>query len=222
MVITTATASRRGDADTIESVDIQGTCDLIDAARLRGVARFIYMSAYGASIDHAAPILAAKAYAEAYLRGSGLAHAIFAPNLFMDVWVERVVAEPVRAGRDVILIGKGLRRHSMVAADDVAEITARVVDAGAGAGEHIPIGGPAAISWRDVLAAYERACGRSIGCERDSTIAGMPEPQLQLLRSLELFDSPIDMSAVIARFGLTLTAINDYAARSVTGSTAGK
>ena len=106
-VITTASAARRGGPDTIESVDIQGTCDLINAAGACGARRFVYVSAYGAWMNHASSILAAKAYVDAYLRNSSLAWTVLAPNLFMDTWVELVVGNPVRAGSDVVLPGEG-------------------------------------------------------------------------------------------------------------------
>lgn len=214
IVITTASAMRRSGADTIESVDVQGSCDLIDAAIESGVKRFVYVSAYGASMHHAASILAAKAYVEAYLRSSSLTWTILAPNLFMDIWVERVVGEPVRTGKAVTLVGDGLRRHSMVAVEDVARIAVCAINDAAADEERISIGGPAAISWRDVVAAYERAYATQVRVVRSDSIPGMPASTAGLLHGLEAFDSPIDMAPLAKRYDLELTSIDAYAARS--------
>lgn len=213
-IITTANSVRRSGDDTIESVDIQGTCNLIDAALGECACHFVYISAYGASLDHPAPLLAAKAYVEAYLKRKRLLHTVLAPNLFMESWVEAVVGEPARAGREVVLVGEGRRRHSMVSEHDVATIAACVASERTARDERISIGGPAAISWLDVIGAYERVLGRSLAWSRSSTVPGLPEALMSILLALETFDSPIDMGAVAARYDLKLTCIEDYAART--------
>lgn len=214
-VVTTANSVRRGGADTLASVDIQGTCDLVDAAVACGVSRFVYVSAYGASMNHPAPLFAAKAYVEAYLKNSGAAYTILEPNLFMDVWVEAVVANPIAAQRPVVLVGKGLRRHSMVAEADVAQIAACVLEDPDARCKSIAVGGPAAISWNDVVSAYERVLGLAIPVLIEPELSGMPAPVADLLRSLEHFDSPIEMDSIVRRYRIGLTSIDAYATRSL-------
>ena len=48
-VVTTANTAHRGGEDTVESVDLNGTRSLIDAAARAGVRHFVYTSVYGAS-----------------------------------------------------------------------------------------------------------------------------------------------------------------------------
>ncbi len=208
-VVTTANSVRRRAPDTIESVDIQGTCNLIDAAARGGVERFLYVSAYGAALDSPSPLLSAKAYIEAYLRNSQVPYTIVRPNLFMDVWAENVVGKPAREGKGVWFAGDGQRRHAMVACADVAEIAVRALFDDDARCSTLQIGGPAAVSWNDVVNAYERALGHPI--ERAAQPDPMPETMLQLLRSLDQFDSTIDMSAIIARYGITLMTIDRFA-----------
>ena len=59
-VVTTANSIARGGGDTIQSVDIDGNRDLIDAAAAAGVRHFVFVSALGASPDHPMPLLRAK------------------------------------------------------------------------------------------------------------------------------------------------------------------
>ena len=55
-VISTANSVKRGGEDTLETVDLQGTLDLIDAAQRAGVKRFLYASVQGASPDSPVPL----------------------------------------------------------------------------------------------------------------------------------------------------------------------
>src|SRR6476661_4435727 len=118
-VITTANTARRGGDDTLDSVDRAGTRALVDAARGAGVGHFIYLSAYGASATAPVPFLAAKGESEQYLRGSGLAWTILAPDAFMESWPGAIVGARVAAGQPVVLVGEGHRRHSYIAEHDV-------------------------------------------------------------------------------------------------------
>lgn len=59
-VITTANAIGRSGEDNLESVDLQGNRNLVDAAAA-GVSRFVFVSALGAATDHPLPLLRAKA-----------------------------------------------------------------------------------------------------------------------------------------------------------------
>jgi nucleoside-diphosphate-sugar epimerase len=58
--VTTANSALRPPPDTAEAVDMQGNRDLIRAAAGAGVGRFIFMSAYGATIDHPMPFTGPK------------------------------------------------------------------------------------------------------------------------------------------------------------------
>lgn len=70
--VITATTTQRGGDDTLATVDLQGTLDLIDAARAAGVRRFIYTSAIGALQGHPVPLFDIKSTCEAALARSGL------------------------------------------------------------------------------------------------------------------------------------------------------
>src|ERR1051326_6456670 len=61
VVITTANAVAATGPDTVESVDVLGNRDLIDAARAAGVGQFIFISALGAAPDSPVPFMRAKA-----------------------------------------------------------------------------------------------------------------------------------------------------------------
>ena len=106
-VITTANSARRGGADTVNSVDLNGTHSLIDAAAQAGVQQFIYTSVLGVTPDNPVPFLAAKARNEAHLRATAMTWTILAPNAFMESW-------PAMDGRSVTGASSAVYRGSSV------------------------------------------------------------------------------------------------------------
>jgi len=217
-VITTASAGERGGDDTPASVDLEGNRNLIDAARTAGVRQFIFVSALLARADHPVPVPRAKALTEAALQGSGLTYTIVAANAIADVMFPLVVGYPLGVGKPVTLVGEGRRRHTFIAARDVAAFATAAVDHPSALNRRIEIGGPDALSWRDVLAAYERTLGRPIPVQWIPPGEMLPDlppaPGLTplvsgLLAALETFDTPLDMTEVSRTFGVTPTTIDD-------------
>ena len=211
VVVTTANSARRGGADTIESVDRAGNANLIDAAGAAGVRQFVFVSALGATADSPAPFLRAKGESDTRLRASGMPYTIVAPNVFMEVWIPAVVGTAVRAGRPVVLVGEGRRRHSLVSIRDVAAFLVAAIGQERAVNQYLPIGGPAPVTWHDVVAAYERAVGHevSVRCVPPGDPAiGLPDPMPSLLAAMDTYDSPIDTSELARTFGVDLTPID--------------
>ena len=157
VVITTANPVLRGADDNTQTVDTEGNRNLIDAAREARVKQFIFVSAFGVAPDSPIPLFQAKARSETYLRSSGLPYTILAPDVFMDVWIPMIVAGPALSGRPVTIIGEGRRKHSFITAGDVAAFATASIGHPAAMNRHLPLGGPEAVSWRDVIVAFERA-----------------------------------------------------------------
>lgn len=212
VVVTTANSAQRGGADTTQTVDTDGNRHLIDAARQSGVQQFVFVSAFGVTLDSPVPLFRAKALTEAYLRASGLPYTILAPDAFMDVWIPMVVAPALR-GLPVTIVGDGRRKHCFIAARDVAAFAAAAIDAQAAINRHLPLGGPSAVSWRDVIAALERALGRDVPVVTvapGQPLPGLPEAIGQLMAGLELYDSVIPMTETTRVFGVTQTNLDQF------------
>lgn len=212
-VITTANSAHRAPPDTSESVDLDGNRNLINAAREAGVRQFIFVSAYGADVSHPVPFLQAKARTEETLRASGLSYTIFAPHVFMDVWIPTVVGNALQENRPVLLIGSGERKHSFIAAADVAAFAVAAVNNAIAFNRTIPLGGPQAFSWRDIIALVEARLGRSILV--NSVPVGQPLPQLPelitgLLTGMEMRDVRIDMEQTAREFGVKQTTLEQF------------
>lgn len=204
-VITTANSALRGGADTVETVDRQGNRDLIEAAQAAGVQHFIFISALGASEQSGIDLMRAKAETERYLRSSGMRYTILQPNAFMDIWIPMLVGSAVQAGHPITLVGEGRRRHSMIAVADVAAFTIACVGNKDVLDQTIPLGGPAAVSWRDIVAACERAVGHPLETRHlqpGEPIPGLPDLVSQLAAGLESYDSPVPMEQTASGLGV--------------------
>jgi NADH dehydrogenase len=212
-VITTANTARRGGDDNVETVDLNGTRNLIDAARGAGVRHFVYVSVYGASPTSPVPFLAAKGKNDEYLKASGMEWTIVAPNAFMEAWPGMVVGGPALAGRPVVLVGEGRRRHAYIAEHDVAQFAVAAVLNPAARNRHLPIGGPQAVTWRDVVAVYEQVIGRTLDVryvKPGEPVDGMPDVLLQLLASYDTFDTEIETSPLAREFSITQTPLDAW------------
>jgi NADH dehydrogenase len=221
VVVTTASAGERGGADTPQSVDVEGNRHLIEAASQAGVRQFVFVSALPASLDHPVPVVRAKAETELALHESGLAHTIIAANCFMDIMFALVVGDRILSGQPVTLVGEGRRRHSFVAARDVAAFAVAAVNHPAAVNRRIAVGGPDALSWRDVVAVYERALGRTATVQWIAPgellphlppVPGLAPLVSGLMAGLEAFDSPVDMTDAARTFGVTPTSVDDFVA----------
>jgi NADH dehydrogenase len=212
VVITTANSALRSGADTVLSVDIEGNRNLIDAARNARIEQFVFVSAFGVTSDSPVPLFRAKALTEASLRESGLPYTILAPDAFMDVWFP-MIAGPALSGHPVTLIGQGLRRHSFIAAADVAAFATASVGLAEAMNVHLPLGGPEAVSWRDVIGTLARILDREIPIVTlapGRRLPGLPDIVADLMAGLDSGDSVIPMRGTARRLGVTQTSVEEF------------
>lgn len=176
-VVTTANAIGRllaGPTDlSIDAVDRDGNANLVRAAERAGVRRFVFVSAAGGEgMAGSAPFAAAKVATEELLRSSSLPVVIVRPDMFQEIWAGRLGGFDAEAGRAQIF-GRGRTRHRYVAVDDVAALTAHLALA-PDPPAVVEVGGPEALSPREVLALYEDATGRSF------RVVPVPRPVLKV------------------------------------------
>jgi uncharacterized protein YbjT (DUF2867 family) len=134
-----------------------------------------------------------------------------------------VVGGPALSGQRVTLVGSGQRRHSFVAMRDVAAYAAAAVDHPVAEGSTLMLGGPDAVTWPEVVAAFEQALGRPL--PTTSVAPGEPVPRLpevmnQLLAGMDTYDSELDMTVAAATYGVTPTSVQDFAHEFVAGAAA--
>jgi uncharacterized protein YbjT (DUF2867 family) len=211
-IVTTATAIIRQPPDTLEAVDDAGYRNLIDAAKGAGVQRFLYTSALGSSPDSPVPLMRIKALNEQRLHESGMDYTILKPNLYIEVWGGIVVGAPLAQGKPVTLVGDASHRHSMLCMRDAASFAVAAIDHPAARNATIVIGGPAPVSWTDVVAAAERVVGHTIETRSvalGEPIEGLPPGVAGMFSAMETYDSVIEMDQTARTFGVTLTPLEE-------------
>lgn len=212
-VITTATASQRGGEDTLDSVDLQGTLNLIEAAKAAGVRRFVYTSIIAAVEGHPVPLFNIKGTCEAALARSGMEGVILAPSAFMEVWIGMVVGIPLMAHQPITLIGQGDHRHNFISEADVAAFALAALDNPAAANQRIGIGGPASYTWTEVVDAVGKAIGMQLPVHYlplGSQVPLLSDEVGGNLNGMETFETFVDMSETAPAYGVKLTPLDEF------------
>jgi uncharacterized protein YbjT (DUF2867 family) len=187
-VVSTATSfPRDATPGAIERVDRDGNIALADAAEAAGVERFVFVSFKPVDRDFA--LQRAKRAVEERLAGSSLDVVVLRPGKFMDIWFSPLVGFDV-VSRRATIFGDGTAPVTWIAAADVAEYAVR-----GALGEvrgTIELGGPEALSQRDVVRIYEEAAGAPW------TLDEVPAQELER----QVAEGPDDLSRSLAAVSL--------------------
>ena len=141
-------------------VNVAGVAHVVAEARRAGVARFVHMSAIGASATSPYPFLKSKGDGQAIVTGSGIAHVVLQSSLLFgegDDFFPRLAFSllfPV-----VPVPGDGTSRFQPVHVDDVAQALVAAVERPEIAGVY-EIGGVEPITYDEMLAEAMRGTGR--------------------------------------------------------------
>jgi len=155
---------REGDGRRFDQVNVRGVERTLAAARSAGVGRFVHVSALGVSDDTRLGFLSSKWRGEQLVRESGIPWVVLRPSLLFGVgdgffnlikltltwWSPGVVAIP----------GDGLTRFQPLSVDDLATAVERSLVDGERAGSVYELGGPAYLTYRQIVDAVMAATGK--------------------------------------------------------------
>ena len=148
---------------TFERVHTQGPIELFRGAALAGVRRVIQVSALGANGEPcslAMPYLHSKWLADEALRVSALDWAVLRPSLVYGPRSQSAALFATLAALPVIgLPGRGLQRVQPIHVFELAEAIALLVERKSELRCVLEMGGPQALSYREMLATYRAALG---------------------------------------------------------------
>ncbi|MFQ5675124.1 MAG: SDR family oxidoreductase [bacterium] len=213
-VVSTATAVMRGGADTIESVDHQGTSNLIDAAKNANVEQFVYVSAVGFGPESSVPLARAKGLSEVKLKESGLTYSILKPVNFMESWIGFVLGSQLAKGPSVTILGDGRVKHGFVASENVADLAVTVLGHPQAQNAVIPLNGPGSFSYREIIKMIERATGQTIAIhsvDAAQPLPGFPPFVSDLWRLLiEMGDLTLNSEETAQTYGIKLVHVEDF------------
>ena len=223
-------AIRQGKREQFRRIMVEGTRDLLAAARDTGVRRFVHMSALGTSeaTKDLVPYYGAKWENEQRVQGSGIPYVIFRPSFvfgpdggILPTFVKLAKLTPITP-----IIGSGRQRIQPIWADDVAKCFAAAVERDDVAGRVFELGGPDAVSWNEFWERLKRVRGIRraslhipVGLMRINALLTERLPgniplTRDLLRMLELGDNVASDDAAVRTFQLPLLGLDDQLRRA--------
>ena len=218
VVFSTATSIvREGE---ISAVDRDGQLNLVDAARAAGVTRFVYVSFE--ELGSGAPLEQAKRAVEERLQTSGIGYTILRPGLFHETWLSAATGFDAAGGR-VNVYGSGEAKLSWIALGDVATAAVETLEQPETENAIVPLAGER-LSYREVVAVFEAATGRSLSVsevpsdalagQRDSSTDEREQSFAGLMLGTAGGSPPADGEAWLRRLGVEQpTTVRDVAAR---------
>lgn len=220
-----------GKPEDFERIMIQGTRDLVAAAKEAGVRRFVLMSALGTSeqTKDLTPYFKAKWTMEQDVKGSGIEHVIFRPSFVFgrDGGVLPTFVRLVRYLPAIPVIGPGTQRLQPIWVEDVAAFFARGVDTPEAANRTFDLGGPDAVTWDELYDRIKRVLDKHrakvhvpFGLMRANAavVEALPGPTpitRDQLKMLEAVDQTCDVRPALDMFGVELTPLDEQLRHAV-------
>lgn len=148
----------RGDA-TFQRVHVEGTENVVAAARAEGVGRMVHMSALGARDEpDATAYHRTKRKGEQAVESSGIAYTVLRPSLIFGPGdaVVSMLSRMLRFAPAVPSFGDGRFRLQPVWIGDVAIAFAKSLEQDRWTGRTLELGGPEQLSYREVVRTIAR------------------------------------------------------------------
>jgi uncharacterized protein YbjT (DUF2867 family) len=148
--------------NTFEAVHHLGTRNVVEAARRRGIRRFVQMSALGVRADGVAAYQTSKWKGEEEVRNSGIPFCILRPSLIFgpgDGFVTQMMETMRKAPLVRPVPGDGQAKYRPIFVGDVANCFARALTAGEATNQTIALGGADELSLDQILQEIAQCAG---------------------------------------------------------------
>jgi len=146
---------------TFQSVHVDGTRNLLEAARKSNVRHFFYQSALGTRPNAKSEYHKTKWAAEELVRASGISYTILRPSLIYgpgDQFTIRL-SQMIRLSPVLPIIGSGRSKVQPIFIDDVTACIVKAVTSDCCLNESYEIGGPDQLTYEEVTVAIADAMG---------------------------------------------------------------
>jgi uncharacterized protein YbjT (DUF2867 family) len=147
-------AIRQGKPEQFQRVMVEGTRNLLAAAKEAGVRRFVLMSALGTTeaTKDLVPYYGAKWTMEQDTKASGLEHVVIRPSFIFgrDGGILPTFLKLAKLSPFTAIMGSGEQRIQPIWIDDVGAYFARSVDAPEAANRTFELGGPDTVTWNEL------------------------------------------------------------------------
>ncbi|MDQ2906018.1 MAG: NAD(P)H-binding protein [Ktedonobacteraceae bacterium] len=219
------TADRKQSAgNKYETINVQGTTNVVNAAMAGGVKRIIEISGLGTKPDKAGSYMQGRYLAEKMLKESSLAWTIIQPSVLFgkDAPFIKGLADLIRTAPVVPLLGGGKIMFQPIYVEDVVTVILSVLDDPARTtGKTYTIGGPAQYPFSQVLDELMRSMHKTrakvpaplplVGIGAAVMEAILPKPPItKAAMTLFTFDNTTDLNSVERDFGFTPKSFTTY------------
>jgi uncharacterized protein YbjT (DUF2867 family) len=154
----------QGKPEQFERIMVQGTRNIVDAAKAAGIRRFVLMSALGTSEEtkDLSLYFSSKWQMEQAVKGSGVEHVIFRPSFVFGKGggALKTFQRLVRLSPVIPLFGAGDQRVQPIWIDDVAEYYAAAIDRPEAANRTFELGGPEIVTYEELYDRIKRVLGK--------------------------------------------------------------
>jgi uncharacterized protein YbjT (DUF2867 family) len=154
----------QGKAEQFERIMVQGTRNVIEAAKAADIRRFVLMSALGTSEEtkDLSPYFNAKWQMEQIVKSSGLEHVIFRPSFVFGKGggALKTFQRVVRLSPVTPVFGSGDQRVQPIWIDNVAEYYAAAIDRPEAANRTFELGGPEIVTYEELYDRIKRVLGK--------------------------------------------------------------
>jgi uncharacterized protein YbjT (DUF2867 family) len=223
-------AIRQGKPEAFQRIMIEGTRNLIAAAREAGVGRFVLMSALGTTEEtkDLVPYYGAKWQMEQDVKAAGMPYVIFRPSFIFakDGGILTTFAKLARLAPVTPIMGSGKQRIQPIWADDVGAYFAKSAVLDTAIGHTFELGGPDAVSWNEFWERLKKIRGNKrpsvhmpIGLMKVNALITERLPgniplTRDLLKMLEAGDTVVTDQSATEVFGLPLVPLDEQLRRA--------
>src|SRR6266702_4051516 len=207
-----------------EATNVQGTANLIKAAKDAGVARIIEISGLGTKPDKPGSYMQGRYLAEKMLKESGLDWTIIQPSVLFGKGAPFIkgLTDLIRTTPIVPLIGGGKTLFQPIYVEDVVTVIVKVLeDPARTTGKTYTIGGPQYYSFTQIIDALLHAMHKSrvkayaptplVGVGAAVMEAVLPKPPLtSAAMALFSFNNTTDLNSVERDFAFTPMSFTNY------------
>ena len=220
----------QGKPSDFERVMVQGTRELVAAAKEAGVRRFVLMSALGFDdrMKDLVPYYSAKWQMEQDVKASGLEHVIFRPSFIFgpEGGALQQFKRIAKLAPVTPIPGPGTQRIQPIWVDDVAAYFAAAVDEPEAANRTFELGGPDAVTWNEFWERLKDALGKhrpsvhipfALMRAQAVVLELLPKPPVtrDQLKMLAGDDNVVTSPAARETFGLPLVPLDEQLRRAV-------
>ena len=207
-----------------EETNVQGTRNVIQAAKEAGVKRIIEISGLGTRPDKPGTYMEGRYQAEKMLKESGLDWTIIQPSVLFgkDAPFIKGLADLIRSAPVVPLIGGGKMLFQPIYVEDVVTVILNVLEEPERSkNKTYTIGGPAYLSFTQVIDALLHTMHKNrikapapmalVGVGAAAMEAVLPKPPLtKAAMTLFTFDNTTDLNSVERDFGFVPLSFMQY------------